>query len=108
MAARDDLLGWLPYRRIRVSGPSMAPTLFDGDVVLVRRGRVARVGDVVVVSWSARPGLLSIKRVIRKDPDGWFVTGDNTDASTDSRRFGPARIHGVVRWRLWPNPRRVR
>jgi len=97
-------LGRLPYRRIRVRGPSMAPTLRDGDVVLARRTDAARTGDVVVVTWDARPQQLSIKRAERTDEGGWHVRGDNDLASTDSRQLGPARIHGVVRWRLWPRP----
>jgi nickel-type superoxide dismutase maturation protease len=100
-------LGRLPYRRIRVRGPSMAPTLADGDVVLARRGRRPRAGDVVVVTWMARPGQLSIKRAVRPDGDGWFVVGDNELASTDSRELGAASVHGVIRWRMWPRPRRL-
>lgn len=99
-------LGRLPYRRIRVRGPSMAPTLRDGDVVAARRG-APRAGDVVVVTWAARPGQLSIKRAVRPDGDGWFVLGDNESASTDSRQLGPALVHGVIRWRLWPRPHRL-
>jgi nickel-type superoxide dismutase maturation protease len=100
-------LGWLPFRRIRVRGPSMAPTLRDGDVVLARRARLARAGDVVVVTWAARPEQLSIKRAVRPDGDGWFVVGDNDLASTDSRELGAAAVHGVIRWRVWPRPRRL-
>ena len=100
-------LGWLPFRRIRVRGPSMAPTLKDGDVVLARRGARATPGDVVVVTWAARPGQLSIKRAVRPDGDGWFVVGDNDLASTDSRELGAAVVHGVIRWRVWPRPRRL-
>lgn len=78
----------------------MAPTLKDGDVVLARRGGAVRAGDVVVVTWPARPGQLSVKRATRADQDGWFVEGDNTLASTDSHQLGPAVVHGIVRWRL--------
>lgn len=85
----------------------MAPTLADGDVVLARRGRRARAGDVVVVTWVARPEQLSIKRAVRPDGDGWFVVGDNELASTDSRELGAAAVHGVIRWRMWPRPRRL-
>ncbi|MFC4853569.1 S26 family signal peptidase [Actinophytocola glycyrrhizae] len=98
-------LGWLPYRRIRVRGPSMVPTLKDGDVVLARNRRNPRTGDVVVVTWVTRPGQLSIKRAAGRDDLGWHVVGDNDLASTDSRDLGPAQVHGVVVARLWPQPR---
>jgi nickel-type superoxide dismutase maturation protease len=99
-------LGRLPYRRIRVRGHSMAPTLRDGDVVFARRTERPRTGDVVVVTWVARPGQLSIKRVIdRAAVGGWHVEGDNPSGSTDSRDLGPALVHGVVVARLWPQPR---
>lgn len=100
-------LGRLPYRRIRVRGPSMAPTLADGDVVLARRGQEPRPGDVVVVTWVSRPGQLSIKRARRAEGACWHVEGDNEHASTDSRELGPAQVHGVVRRRLWPRPAKL-
>ena len=112
----DRPLGWLPWRRLRIYGPSMAPTLRHADVVLVRRTRRARPGDVAVVRWAARPGQLSVKRVERSTADlgdrgdlgdRYFVTGDNPDASTDSRDLGPAAVLGVIRWRLWPRPGRL-
>jgi signal peptidase I len=107
VAREPNPLGWLPVRRIRVRGPSMAPTLRDGDVVLARRG-AARVGDVVVVTWPQRPGQLSVKRIADAGDAGeWFVVGDNVLASTDSRELGAATVHAVVRWRVWPRPKRL-
>lgn len=101
-------LGRLPWRRLLVRGPSMAPTLRDHDVVLLRtRGR-PRPGAVVLVRWAARPGQLSIKRAVREQAGGWHVEGDNARGSTDSRQLGPAEVVAVVRWRLWPKPGRVR
>lgn len=101
-------LGRWPWRRVLVRGPSMAPTLRDRDVVLLRvRGR-PRPGDVVMVRWPHRPGQLSVKRAVRRDGAGWHVEGDNARGSTDSRELGPAEVLGVVRWRLWPRPGRVR
>ncbi len=85
----------------------MAPTLGDGDVVLVRVAAMPRARDVVLVRWTARPDQLSVKRAGHPDGAGWFVTGDNTFGSTDSRELGPATVVGVVRWRLWPRPRRL-
>lgn len=89
-------------------GQSMLPTLSDQDVVLVRVGARARARSVVLVQWSGRPGQVSVKRAVRRDGSGWCVEGDNTARSTDSRVLGPAEVLGVVRWRLWPHPGRVR
>lgn len=96
------------WRRVAVRGPSMAPTLSDGDVVLVRFGATPQPGEVVLVRWSSRPGQLSVKRATRRDAAGWWVLGDNPDGSTDSRTLGPAEVLAVVRRRLWPSPRRLR
>jgi nickel-type superoxide dismutase maturation protease len=96
------------WRRVGVRGPSMSPTLGDGDVVLVRFGAPVRAGDVVLVTWPGRPGQLSVKRAVRPEGDGWWVLGDNPFGSTDSRTLGPADVSAVVRRRLWPRPGRLR
>jgi SOS-response transcriptional repressor LexA len=106
LAPADELGRW-PWRRVRVRGPSMVPALLEGDVVVVRVAATPRTGDVVLVRWAARPGQLSVKRVSYWDGTGWFVTGDNSFGSTDSRELGPATVVGVVRWRLWPRPGRL-
>ena len=97
----DNPLGRWPWRRVRVTGPSMSPTLSDADVVLVRRASTAAPGDVVLVVW---PGQLSVKRAVRPVDGGWFVRGDNPFGSADSRGLGAATVVGIVRWRLWPRP----
>ncbi|WP_344131345.1 S24/S26 family peptidase [Saccharopolyspora halophila] len=97
-----------PWRRLRVRGPSMTPTLRDRDVVALRVGDRAEPGDVVLVRWDSRPQQLSVKRAVRRVGEEWHVEGDNAFGSTDSRELGPARVLGVVRWRLWPSPRRIR
>ena len=99
------VLGWWPLRRVTVRGPSMAPTLRDGDVVLVRRTSRAKPGDVVLVRWPSRPGQLSVKRV--RGP-GYFVVGDNPFASTDSHDLGMAEVLGVVVTAWRSGPRRPR
>jgi nickel-type superoxide dismutase maturation protease len=99
----------LPLFTALVQGPSMAPTLRHGDAVMVRTGgRAIRPGDVVVARFLARPGLLVVKRVVRREPDGWWVVGDNEFVTDDSRVYGVARIVGRVVLRYWPNPRLVR
>jgi SOS-response transcriptional repressor LexA len=99
------IFGW---SRVLVRGPSMSPSLVDGDVLLVRFGAQVRNGDIVLARWASRPGQLSVKRAVRPIGDGWLVHGDNTFGSTDSRELGPASVLGVARYRLWPVPRRLR
>ena len=91
-----------PLIRVLVRGQSMAPTLYDGDQLLVRRTTSARPGIVLVASFGARPELLVVKRAVRPVPGGWWIEGDNSEGSDDSRRYGPAQPIGRVLWRYWP------
>ena len=90
---------------VRVVGPSMEPTLRNGEVYLVRQGGAIQVGDVVLLQHPLRNELLTIKRVVRREPSGWWVEGDNREASTDSREFGPVsdeRVRGKITFRISP------
>ncbi len=85
----------------------MAPTLRDGDVLLVSFRREPTPGAIVLVRWAARPDQLSVKRAVERDGEGWHVLGDNQFGSTDSRELGPAQVLGVATFRLWPRPGRL-
>jgi len=112
-----------------VVGPSMEPTLQDGDRVLVDlwtlRRRLARPGEIVVVAGPGGEDL--VKRIGREPYPGndpyppsalatdsqleptFVVLGDNAAHSLDSRAFGRVprhRIRGRVVWRYWPLSRR--
>ncbi|MEV4617800.1 S24/S26 family peptidase [Asanoa sp. NPDC049573] len=92
-----------------VRGPSMAPTLRDGDALLVLRGgRAIRSGDIVVATFRTRPGLLVVKRAVREQDGGWWLRGDNEFVTDDSRAYGVADVHGRVLLRYWPRPSRLR
>jgi nickel-type superoxide dismutase maturation protease len=78
-----------PIGRVEVVGGSMAPALRPGDWWLVRWTHRVRVGDVVVARRPDRPDLLVVKRVARRTPEGWWLSGDNAEFSDDSRVFGP-------------------
>ena len=87
----------------------MAPTLRDGDAVLVRHGgRQPRPGDVVLARFRSRPDLLVIKRVVRREDPGWWIEGDNEFVVDDSRSFGVAEVEARVLLRWWPRPGRLR
>jgi signal peptidase I len=95
---------------VRVTGPSMSPTVRHGDRLLARRvdarGAV-RPEDVVLARFPSRPELLVVKRVRRAVPGGHWVEGDNEFVADDSRAFGPAVVVGRIVGRLWPRPGRL-
>lgn len=87
---------------VLVEGPSMVPTLRSGDCLVVRRKAVVRPGDLVVARFPSRPELLVVKRVVRREGNGWWVESDNVGVTDDSRRYGAAEVVGRVVLRYWP------
>jgi phage repressor protein C with HTH and peptisase S24 domain len=85
----------------------MAPTLRDGDALLIWRGARVHPGDIVVARFRTRPDLLVVKRVERAQDGGWWVRGDNEFGTDDSRAYGVADVIGRVFLRYWPRPRRL-
>ena len=91
----------LPFGRYRVEGESMEPTLSSRERVLVNKAAYwfskPRPGDLVVVRDPRRPERLLLKRIDRPaGVDRWLVLGDNPQASTDSRQFGPVGRELIV------------
>jgi len=74
---------------VRIIGPSMEPGLRNGDCWVVRVGARIAPGDIVLAVHPLRPDLQIVKRVIRPEGSGWWIEGDNPEASDDSRAFGP-------------------
>jgi signal peptidase I len=81
----------------------MQPTLYDGDRLLVLHGGVPRPGRLSVVRLP--DGVVAVKRVTRRERDGWWVERDNPAEGVDSWSVGaiPDRdVVAVVVCRLWP------
>ncbi len=78
------LHGYRPERlfSVRVSGASMEPTLWDGDLVVINTDSVEpRDGVAFALNYE---GELVIKR-LRRNAGAWWAESDNGD----QRRFGP-------------------
>jgi nickel-type superoxide dismutase maturation protease len=101
------------FARVVVSGDSMLPTLEQGDRLLVLRfghRRGLRLGDLVTVRDPTDDGrgAVLVKRVGDVDRESVELTGDNPEASTDSRSFGRvplASVTGKVLYRYAPAER---
>lgn len=81
-----------------VSGESMEPTYYTGDLVVSRCGPV-EVGDVVVYNPPGVGGARVIHRIVDgSSEDGWVVQGDNNGfidpwEPTDDEILGSAVLH---------------
>jgi nickel-type superoxide dismutase maturation protease len=99
--------------RVAVVGSSMAPTLLEGDWLLVDptayRRRAPVAGQLVVATDPRQPDRELVKRVAAVDLDGrLLLAGDARQASTDWRTFGavdPASVSGRAWFRIWPPAR---
>jgi len=93
-----------------VRGPSMLPTLRDGDRLLVRWGARPVAGRVAVVRLpGGRP--VSVKRLAFPRDGGWWVERDNPAEGVDSWLVGAIPepdVVAVVQVRVWPLVRRGR
>lgn len=88
----------------------MLPTLRDGDVLLACSPHLLSPapGRIVVFRDPRDRRRRSIKRVAVREQGGWFVLGDHTSRSTDSRMFGAVpgeSIQAVVLCCCAPLPR---
>lgn len=106
-----------------VNGQSMDPTFSDGDYLIVDeisyKFTEPKEGDVIIFRYPNNPSKFFIKRIsglpnqtleinektiVLKDNE-YFVLGDNSAVSSDSRMWGPVTenlIIGRAFLRLWP------
>lgn len=86
----------------------MQPTLEEGDRLLVLHGGTPRPGLLAVVRLP--DGIVAVKRVVRRESDGWWVERDNPREGVDSwtvGAIGEEDVVAVVLARLWPPRWRV-
>ena len=84
----------------RVVGQSMAPSLKDGQIIVVAKPVFGlKQQDIVVVVHNGMP---KVKRLQQVGSKKVFVVGDNRTESTDSRHFGWLDRSQVTAKVIWP------
>jgi signal peptidase len=84
------------YRAVYVGGGSMAPTLVQGDFVVVRRGVAGvRTGDVVLAAKQGWPAGV-LHRVLTVNADDTLVLRGDANPTTDRDPVRPGSVLGIV------------
>ncbi len=60
---------------MQISGESMSPTLIDGEIIVLLKGNVLNMGDLLSFTWNNRT---LIKRIIA-GPGDWVVINEDGD-----------------------------
>ncbi|HHP7231013.1 MAG TPA: nickel-type superoxide dismutase maturation protease [Xenococcaceae cyanobacterium] len=102
-ATIGEIILWLlgKRRRLRIRGASMQPLLQPGEEILINpdayQKSAPKIGDIIVALHPYRPKFFIVKRVISIEPDGsYFLQGDNTLESTDSRVYGAIKLDQIL------------
>ncbi|MFL1449433.1 LexA family protein [Pseudomonas tritici] len=95
----DELVNITAYSTflVRARGESMHPLIGDGDVLVVEKGKSAKLGSVVVAILN---GDFTVKRLGKVDNRDALIP-DNSDMAPIMITDGePIEVWGVVRWIL--------
>lgn len=83
--------------RFRVAGRSMLPAVGDGEIVFIDPKRQPAIGEIALANHPFIQNRKILKRVSQVTADGrFFLLGDNSCESTDSRSFGFVRTQDVI------------
>lgn len=84
-------------RIVRIIGHSMEPVFSENDILLISNFsywfRKPRVGEIVVFR---KDNKLFCKRVTGASGARYYVSGDNSQDSFDSRKFGKIKFSDLV------------
>ena len=82
------------FEPIRVSGDSMRPALYAGDLVVVARRISPTKGEIALLEEAG--GRLVLHRVVRVDPDGSMRTKGDANDSDDPESVRSDAVRGKV------------
>ncbi len=95
-----------PKQPCRVPTPKLSPQMFlkrivatPGDRLSIRQGQPVVNGSIVladVIQACRHFGPCNMKRAIKIPADHYFVLGDNSGASSDSRFWGPVPARAII------------
>ena len=97
-----EIILWLlrKRKRMRISGASMEPLLKPGEEILIDinayQKSAPEIGEIIVALHPYRPNFPIVKRIISIDNGDFFLQGDNTVESQDSRYYGAIKLDRII------------
>ena len=98
-----EIILWLlrQRKRLRVTGASMQPLLKPGEEILIDLNAYQKsapeIGDIIVAFHPYRSNFSIVKRIVSiEKEENFFLQGDNSLESTDSRSYGAIKLDQII------------
>ncbi len=97
-----EIILWLlgKRKRMRVTGASMQPLLQSGEEILIDLNAYQKaapeIGDIIVAFHPYRLNFPVVKRIVSIKNQDFFLQGDNTVESIDSRSYGAIKLDRII------------
>ena len=101
-ATVKEIILWLlrKRKRMRVNGASMQPLLQSGEEILIDinayQKAAPEIGDIIVAFHPYRLNFPIVKRIVSIRNQDFFLQGDNTVESIDSRSYGAIKLDRII------------
>ncbi len=101
-ATVKEIILWLlrKRKRMRVNGASMQPLLQPGEEILIDinayQKSVPEIGEIIVALHPYHANFPIVKRIVLIKNGDFFLQGDNTVKSTDSRSYGAIKLDRII------------
>lgn len=82
------------FEPVRVTGGSMQPALFAGDLAMVDRSATPEVGDIALCRTAGHGAVLH--RIVQSTSPDSFLTQGDANPTVDSRAVRRSEVKGVV------------
>lgn len=91
---KNNLIDILPINILTVKSGSMIPTLNVNDIVIIKKERTYKIGDIVTYNYNNE--CLITHRIISKQEDGTYKTKGDNNNSDDPKYISNEDINGKV------------
>ena len=90
---KDKIINKIPIKYLVIKSNSMSPTLYVDDIIIIKRVKQYRVGDIITYNYK-NEGLIT-HRIIEEKNNEFITKGDNNN-SPDNESINIESVEGKV------------